>query len=324
MILPSIIFSAGYSMKKRKFFRFIHHIALYGIIGTLINFALITSSAYLYPIMFPTMGIPRQSWLEAMVLSSVLAASDEVSAIALIKMEEFPRLGALIFGEGVLNDALSIVLFNIAEVNGISGILTLFVTALTLAHYSWHSLSKTAKITSFYGSNALSEAAEGFAFAYVGLSLWNTSSGSINFCFGKGIPIYEQISFALGGVVRGCLCWAQILQIYNNELFIQTTVIIIMTTTVLSGIILPQIIPRLTSKTSKTASNSPTIELTNILTSNSNKSGGINKNSTPVKTKKILEVASPYPDVDGSMSDADEDNESYHSPISSPIKNHNI
>jgi NhaP-type Na+/H+ or K+/H+ antiporter len=31
--------------------------------------------------------------------------------MALVKVKDFPRLGALIFGEGVLNDALSIVLF---------------------------------------------------------------------------------------------------------------------------------------------------------------------------------------------------------------------
>jgi sodium/hydrogen exchanger-like protein 6/7 len=44
-------------------------------------------------------------------LGSVLYATDEVSAMSFIRMKDFPQLGALIFGEGVLNDSLSIVLF---------------------------------------------------------------------------------------------------------------------------------------------------------------------------------------------------------------------
>jgi hypothetical protein len=44
-------------------------------------------------------------------LGSVLSATDEVSAMSFIRMKDFPQLGALIFGEGVLNDSLSIVLF---------------------------------------------------------------------------------------------------------------------------------------------------------------------------------------------------------------------
>jgi NhaP-type Na+/H+ or K+/H+ antiporter len=46
-----------------------------------------------------------------MLLASTLSASDELSAMSLIRMRDFPKLGALIFGEGVMNDALSIVLF---------------------------------------------------------------------------------------------------------------------------------------------------------------------------------------------------------------------
>lgn len=175
-----------------------------------------------------------------------------MTAMALVRMKDYPRLGALIFGEGVLNDVLSIVLFksllslnknerntkletytnsgisnteettanflqiagnlsitvllqfiislligllcglacsrflktfkqskrhpvhqtslvllfgllsySVAEFCDVSGILTLFVAAVTLAHYSWHSLSKSAQISTKLSFNAISDIAEG-------------------------------------------------------------------------------------------------------------------------------------------------------------------
>lgn len=181
------------------------------------------------------------------------------------------------------------------------------MTAVTLAHYSWHSLSKAAQLASKISFVSLSDAAEGFAFAYVGLSLWDVTKGPLhiefalymlfivmcsrfltiiglgyiyhwfkNSLFNRNMsllnrfrlrnnivynsidypndikqksfnyPIYEQLAFTLGGVIRGCLCWAQVLQIGDNRLFIQTTVIIIMVTTIGLGGILPIVIPILT------------------------------------------------------------------------------
>ena len=47
-----------------------------------------------------------------MIISSCLAATDSVSALSLVKAAEFPRLAAVLFGEGVVNDAISILLFH--------------------------------------------------------------------------------------------------------------------------------------------------------------------------------------------------------------------
>ena len=117
----------------------------------------------------------------------------------------------------------------------------------------------------------MSDIAEGFAFSYVGLSLWAFASDDVNLfftfymlivviasrfitiigmcsalrcvCFGSfSIPIDEQCSFALGGVVRGCLCWAQVLQMRGQQVLITTTLLIIMTTTIGCGILLPMLI----------------------------------------------------------------------------------
>ena len=48
MVLPPVIFSAGYSLKRRKFFQYIDLIAFFGIIGTIVNFILIALGAYAY------------------------------------------------------------------------------------------------------------------------------------------------------------------------------------------------------------------------------------------------------------------------------------
>ena len=50
------------------------------------------------------------SLTEILILSSVLCATDTVAANSLIKAEKFPVLNAVLFGEGILNDAVAIIL----------------------------------------------------------------------------------------------------------------------------------------------------------------------------------------------------------------------
>lgn len=376
LVLPPVIFSAGYTLKRRKFFRYFHLISLFGIFGTLANFVFISLAAYYFDKLIVYCGVFDDdalvgiSWGDSMLLAAVLSANDEVSAMSLVRMRDYPRLGALIFGEGVINDVLSIVLFKslldfsdnkiqpinspdgadsinnnfgtignfiadaslqvgysciiglasglmnakilrslpslrshpvhqtalvllfgylsyfIAESVHVSGILTLFVAAITLAHYSWHNLSKTSQLATKISFQSLSDIAEAFAFCYVGLSLWAYTSDNYSYIFSfymllvivfsrlitifalckictvlgaEIMPLNEQIAFAAGGLVRGCLCWAQVLQITGrgSELLVTSTLIIVMITTVSSGFLLPIIIPRLVSHLNNAAAFSP-------------------------------------------------------------------
>lgn len=50
--------------------------------------------------------------MDIMLMSSLLCSSDVLAAISMIKYEEQPRLFSLIFGEGIVNDAVAIILFN--------------------------------------------------------------------------------------------------------------------------------------------------------------------------------------------------------------------
>jgi hypothetical protein len=163
--------------------------------------------------------------------------------------------------------------YTLAEATGVSGILTLFIVAITLAHYSWYSLSNAAKIATRISFAGMSDIAEGFAFSYVGLSLWGFSLSEFDFVFAFymlavvmlarmvvifglfalcrrffqsfDIPVGEQVGFALGGIVRGCLCWAQILQVKGFPVLVTSTLIVVMTTLIAGGVLLPMIIPLL-------------------------------------------------------------------------------
>ena len=47
-----------------------------------------------------------------MVLASVLCATDTVAALTIVKEKEYPKLNAILFGEGIVNDAVSILIFD--------------------------------------------------------------------------------------------------------------------------------------------------------------------------------------------------------------------
>jgi len=48
---------------------------------------------------------------EILLFSATLCASDAVAALTMVKYEESPRLFSIIFGEGIVNDAVAIILF---------------------------------------------------------------------------------------------------------------------------------------------------------------------------------------------------------------------
>ena len=47
-----------------------------------------------------------------MLMCSLLVCTDVVAAVSIIKYEEQPKLFSLVFGEGITNDAVCIILFN--------------------------------------------------------------------------------------------------------------------------------------------------------------------------------------------------------------------
>lgn len=49
--------------------------------------------------------------IESFLIASLLCSSDVIAAISIVKYEEQPKLFSVIFGEGIVNDAVALILF---------------------------------------------------------------------------------------------------------------------------------------------------------------------------------------------------------------------
>ena len=74
--------------------------------------------------------------MEIMLMCSLLCCTDVVAAISIVKYEEQPRLFSMIFGEGITNDAICIILFNtVMEFSGPDSQFTAFTPLLILGSF---------------------------------------------------------------------------------------------------------------------------------------------------------------------------------------------
>jgi len=115
------VFCSGFNMSRKKFFQNITNILICGVFGTCTTFFVFSAltlwlngSGYLTqysgttgeesPLVFSTM--------EVLLMCSLLCSTDVIAAISMVNSETSPKLYSLLFGEGVVNDAVSIILFN--------------------------------------------------------------------------------------------------------------------------------------------------------------------------------------------------------------------
>ncbi|KAG9455156.1 hypothetical protein H6P81_008060 [Aristolochia fimbriata] len=120
-LLPPIIFNAGFQVKKKQFFRNFLTINLFGIVGVFISSAIISAGCLW---VFPKIGFSGLRPQDYLVLGTIFSSTDTVCTLQVLHQDETPLLYSLVFGEGVVNDATSVVLFNaiqkleISEVDG--------------------------------------------------------------------------------------------------------------------------------------------------------------------------------------------------------------
>ncbi|KAI3357638.1 hypothetical protein L3Q82_016051 [Scortum barcoo] len=129
LLLPPIIFESGYSLHKGErgnFFQNIGSITLFAVIGTAISAFIVGGGIY-----FPRAGedcssarqqlwhadvIYKMTMTDSFAFGSLISAVDPVATIAIFNaLNVDPVLNMLVFGESILNDAVSIVLTNTAE-----------------------------------------------------------------------------------------------------------------------------------------------------------------------------------------------------------------
>ncbi|KAH9620748.1 hypothetical protein KSS87_014606 [Heliosperma pusillum] len=101
--------SLQFQVKKKQFFRNFITIMLFGALGTLVSFFVISLGAMA---LFKNLDIGTLELGDYLALGAIFAATDSVCTLQVLNQDETPLLYSLVFGEGVVNDATSVVLFN--------------------------------------------------------------------------------------------------------------------------------------------------------------------------------------------------------------------
>uniref|UniRef100_A0AAQ4NUJ8 Sodium/hydrogen exchanger n=1 Tax=Gasterosteus aculeatus aculeatus TaxID=481459 RepID=A0AAQ4NUJ8_GASAC len=113
ILLPPIIFHAGYSLKRRHFFRNIGSILAYAFVGTVISCFVIGLIMYGFVSFMKAVGQLGGDFFftDCLFFGAIVSATDPVTVLAIFnELKVDVDLYALLFGESVLNDAVAIVL----------------------------------------------------------------------------------------------------------------------------------------------------------------------------------------------------------------------
>uniref|UniRef100_A0A452TZW9 Sodium/hydrogen exchanger n=1 Tax=Ursus maritimus TaxID=29073 RepID=A0A452TZW9_URSMA len=113
ILLPPIIFYAGYSLNIRHFFRNLGSILAYAFLGTAISCFVIGSIMYGCVTLIKVTGQLAGDFYftDCLLFGAIVSATDPVTVLAIFhELQVDVELYALLFGESVLNDAVAIVL----------------------------------------------------------------------------------------------------------------------------------------------------------------------------------------------------------------------
>nr|XP_054411272.1 sodium/hydrogen exchanger 3 [Pongo abelii] len=142
-LLPPIVLDAGYFMPNRLFFGNLGTILLYAVVGTVWNAA--TTGLSLYGVFLSGLMAPARQigLLDFLLFGSLIAAVDPVAVLAVFEEVHVNEvLFIIVFGESLLNDAVTVVLYNVFEsfvalggdnvtgVDCVKGIVSFFVVSL--------------------------------------------------------------------------------------------------------------------------------------------------------------------------------------------------
>ncbi|KAA8523600.1 hypothetical protein F0562_010023 [Nyssa sinensis] len=226
-LLPPIIFNAGFQVKKKQFFQNFFTIMLFGVVGVFISSVVITAELifmestnnfpnvtvalgcwWLFP-MFGFVGLAARDYL---AIGTIFSSTDTVCTLQVLHQDETPLLYSLVFGEGVVNDATSVVLFNAVQkidVNRLDGWAAVHVLGDFLYLFSTSTALGVAAglLTSFvlkglyFGRHvfaAMSFIAETFIFLYVGMDALDIEKWKISkLSFGISLGIYSTVTLLI-------------------------------------------------------------------------------------------------------------------------------
>lgn len=109
IVLPCIIFYAGYSLKRKYFFRNLGTILTFAIVGT--TFSALLIGTLMYGFVQLTANRSSFTFLDTLYFGALISPTDPLTILAIFSEKNVDvNLYALVFGESVLNDAVAIVL----------------------------------------------------------------------------------------------------------------------------------------------------------------------------------------------------------------------
>lgn len=110
LLLPPIILNSGYELKQENFFKNFGSIIIFAFFGTFISAVGVGILVYVYS--FLGLESLDVTLLECLIFGSTLSATDPVTILAIFNQYKVdPKLYTIIFGESLLNDAVSIVMY---------------------------------------------------------------------------------------------------------------------------------------------------------------------------------------------------------------------
>lgn len=95
--IPPIVFSSGYNMRRKRFFRNFRNIMIFGVLGTLVTyfiFAGLTLWIHSYDFMTMTSGLTGETKSlvltpgEILLMCSLLCSTDVIAAISMVSYDE--------------------------------------------------------------------------------------------------------------------------------------------------------------------------------------------------------------------------------------------
>lgn len=114
VLLPPIILNSGYELNQVNFFSNIVSILTFAIPGTLISAVVLGTILFIWT----SLGLESVniSFLDALSVGATLSATDPVTILSIFNAYKVdPKLYTIIFGESLLNDAISIVMFETCQ-----------------------------------------------------------------------------------------------------------------------------------------------------------------------------------------------------------------
>lgn len=114
ILLPPIILNSGYELNQINFFNNMVSILIFAIPGTFISACVLGLILYIWT----ALGLESVniSFIDAMSVGATLSATDPVTILSIFNAYKVdPKLYTIIFGESLLNDAISIVMFETCQ-----------------------------------------------------------------------------------------------------------------------------------------------------------------------------------------------------------------